>query len=104
MTVTAIITNPPGESGDAVAVSLQRPSAGWAPNLRRAQASEYLLQNYGIIIKPSTLAKWFCIKSDGPPAFVAGRTPLYPREALDAWAIKHLGPLRTSTSDNTAPE
>ena len=79
----------------------ERPSTGWAPNLRRAQASEYLKQNYGIILQPSTLAKWFCVKSDGPPAYLNGRVPLYPRTELDTWAIKRLGPLRTSTSDNS---
>ena len=99
LTDTPIITNMPEALQRRDPAPSVRPSTGWAPNLRRAQASEYLLQNYGIILKPSTLAKWFCMKSDGPPAFVAGRVPLYPRDGLDTWAIKRLGPLRSSTSD-----
>ena len=51
------------------------------------------------LCKPSTLAKWFCINSNGPPALKCGRVPLYPRDALDAWAVRRLGPLRRSTSD-----
>jgi hypothetical protein len=103
VTDKVIITNIPEEFrriDNAVAGRSERPGTGWAPNLRRAQASEYLLQKYGIILKPSTMAKWWCLKSDGPPAYLAGRVPLYPRDGLDAWAIKYLGPLRTSTSGN----
>lgn len=71
----------------------------WPPKLRRADAARYLTEVHGIPVQASTLAKWFCLKSDGPPAHLAGRIPLYPRNALDAWAEKRLGPLRTSTSD-----
>lgn len=71
----------------------------WPPNLRRAEASTYLRQQYGIILAGSTLAKIFSTRSDGPPAFKAGRTPLYPRDGLDAWAAARLGALRHSTSD-----
>ncbi len=103
MTATPIITNMPEElQQDARARALAGRQPSWPPNLRRAQASEYLLQNYGIVLRPSTLAKWFCMKSDGPPAHVAGRIPLYPRDALDTWATKRLGPLRGSTSDAKA--
>lgn len=71
----------------------------WPPNLRRAEASTYLRQRYGIILATSTLAKIFSTRSDGPPAFKAGRTPLYPRDGLDSWAASRLGELRRSTSD-----
>ena len=71
----------------------------WPPKLRRAEAARYLREVHGIPVQPSTLAKWHCPSSDGPPAHRAGRVPLYPRDALDAWATKRLGPLRTSTSD-----
>jgi hypothetical protein len=74
----------------------------WPPKLRRADAARYLREVHGIPVQPSTMAKWYCQKSDGPPAHLSGRIPLYPREALDAWAEKRLGPLRTSTSDNLA--
>jgi hypothetical protein len=74
----------------------------WPPKLRRADAARYLLEVHGIPVQPSTLAKWHCLKSDGPPAYVSGRVPLYPRDELDAWAAKRLGPLRTSTSTTTS--
>lgn len=76
--------------------------ANWPPRLRRAEAARYLREVHGIPVQPSTLAKWHCLKSDGPPAHHAGRVPLYPRDALDTWAAKRLGPLRTSTSDAKA--
>jgi hypothetical protein len=71
----------------------------WPPNLRRSDAARYLRDVHGIPVQPSTLAKWFCVSSEGPPAFKAGRIPLYPRDQLDAWATARLGPLRISTSD-----
>jgi hypothetical protein len=74
------------------------PVPNWPPNLRRRDASRYLQTVYGIVVQPSTLAKWHCLRSDGPAAYHAGRTPLYPRAELDAWAIRRLGPLRRSTS------
>jgi hypothetical protein len=74
----------------------------WPPNLRRQDAARYLREVHGIPVQPTTLSKWFCISSDGPPAFKAGRTPLYPRDQLDAWAVRRLGPLRTSTSEAKA--
>jgi hypothetical protein len=74
-------------------------NATWPPNLRRAEASAYLRRQYGIILASSTLAKIFSTRSDGPPAFKAGRTLLYPRNGRDAWAATRLGELRRSTSD-----
>jgi len=71
----------------------------WPPNLRRIEASRYLREQYGIGLAASTLAKLFSQGSDGPPAFLAGKWPLYPRDQLDAWATKRLGRLRNSTSD-----
>jgi hypothetical protein len=75
------------------------PITTWPPNLRRRDASRYLRMVYGIVVQPSTLAKWHCLRSDGPAAYHAGRTPLYPPAELDAWAIRRLGPLRRSTSE-----
>jgi len=74
----------------------------WPPKLRRTDAARYLRDVHGIPVQPSTLAKWHSQKSDGPPAHLAGRVPLYPRDELDAWATKRLGPLRKSTSDKQA--
>ena len=73
--------------------------ACWPPNLRRQEAARYLRETYGLQVQPSTMAKWFCTKSDGPAAFLAGRFPLYPKAELDSWAARKLGPLRRSTSD-----
>lgn len=74
----------------------------WPLKLRRAEAARYLRDVHGIPVQPSTLAKWHSQKSDGPPAHHAGRVPLYPRDELDNWATKRLGPLRSSTSDRQA--
>lgn len=71
----------------------------WPPNLTRREAARYLKVRHGIPVAPSTLAKWFCTSSEGPPAYRMGRTPLYPRSHLDKWAIRRLGMLRTSTSN-----
>ena len=78
------------------------PFSNCPPNLRRAEAARYLRDVHGIPVQATTLSKWFCVSSDGPPAFKAGRIPLYPRDQLDAWAAKRLGPLRTSTSEQQA--
>ena len=75
------------------------PITNWPPNLRRREAARYLRMVHGIPVEAATLAKWFCIHSDGPPAVKCGRVPLYPRDALDAWAVRRLGPLRRSTSE-----
>lgn len=72
----------------------------WPSKLRRAEAARYLREVHGIPVQASTLAKWHCLRSDAPPAYRAGRIPLYPRDGLDAWAVRRLGPLRTSTSDD----
>lgn len=78
------------------------PAEFQAANLRRQVAARYLTTVHGIPIQPTTLAKWFCVRTDGPPAFKSGRVPLYPRAELDAWAARRLGRLRSSTSDNLA--
>jgi hypothetical protein len=82
--------------------SIPPPIEGWPPNLRRSEASRYLQDVYGLNLAPATLAKIFSQRADGPPAYRAGRVPLYPRDGLDAWAVKRLGRLRTSTSDMQA--
>ena len=71
----------------------------WPSKLRRVDAARYLREVHGIPVQSSTLAKWHCVSSDGPPAHHAGRVPLYPRAQLDEWAARRLGPLRRSTSE-----
>ena len=75
----------------------------WPENLLRHVASRYLRERYGIEVAPTTLAKWFCTRSDGPPAFIFGRRPMYPKAELDIWAVRRLGRLRKSTSDTQTP-
>ena len=68
------------------------------PRRRRAEASSYLKEKWGIDRKPSTLAKLACL-GGGPRFEIAGRFPLYTDLELDAWARSILSPLKSSTSD-----
>lgn len=72
------------------------------PRLRREHASEYLEAVHGITVATSTLAKYASV-GGGPRFHKVVRTPLYPREELDAWAAERLGKLKCSTSDDGAP-
>jgi hypothetical protein len=65
---------------------------------RRNAAASYLTETYGFSCSPKTLAKWACVSSDGPPFRMFGRTPLYAKSHLDAWAQSRLGPVVRSTS------
>jgi hypothetical protein len=67
------------------------------PRLRRKLACEYLEIMFGITVAPSTLAKYACV-GGGPDFQRINRTPLYPRQALDAWALEKLGPVVKTTS------
>jgi hypothetical protein len=68
---------------------------------RRAEASAYLQDKWGIVRAPATLAKLACI-GGGPRFESANRQPLYPEPELDAWAKSILSPLKSSTSDRGA--
>jgi hypothetical protein len=65
---------------------------------RRADASGYLKERWGLDYKPATLAKLACL-GGGPRFEHAGRFPLYREDELDAWALARLSPLKSSTSD-----
>ena len=67
------------------------------PLLSRKEASTELLR-MGIRRSPSTLAKIFCTRSDGPPCTHLGRTPYYPKSLLHSWARSQLSGLRSSSS------
>jgi hypothetical protein len=69
--------------------------------LRRASASEYLLDHWGISRTPNTLAKLAC-EGGGPSFEKDGRLPLYTEASLDAWAMEQLSPLVGSTSELSA--
>ncbi len=66
--------------------------------LRRKAAATYLLDKYGFGAE-RTLAKGV-VTGDSPVYHKAGRLVLYTRQALDAWALGKIGPLRRSSSDD----
>lgn len=62
------------------------------PRLNPQEASEYLEAGHGLTVKVSTLKFWRCRKRDyGPPFAHSGRSVVYRRLALDAWAMARLG-------------
>jgi hypothetical protein len=66
--------------------------------LRRAAASAYLKEKWGLDYSARTLAKLACI-GGGPPMEYAGRFPLYTDRDLDGWAQAKIGPRVNSTSE-----
>jgi hypothetical protein len=72
------------------------------PLLRRAAASRYLREEWGIERAPATLAKIACTSSSGPWFYRAGRWPLYDPDHLDDWAKRLLGEPVASTSADRA--
>ncbi len=66
--------------------------------LRRSEAAAYLLETHGIRRAVGTLAK-LAVVGGGPRFRVAGRTPLYTTDDLDAWAGSILSPLVSNTSE-----
>lgn len=74
----------------------QTPGSGPDVLLTRKEASRELLA-MGIRRAPSTLAKIFCTRTDGPPCTHLGRTPYYPRGELHRWAREQLTELRSSS-------
>ncbi len=67
------------------------------PRLRRPEAAEYLNLVHGITVAAATLAK-YASTGGGPSYQKSVRTPLYPREELDRWAVERLGGLRSSSA------
>lgn len=67
--------------------------------MRRAEASDYLMEQHGLSFTPATLAKKASL-GGGPKFRKAGaRVALYDRSELDRWAQEILGPELSSTSD-----
>jgi hypothetical protein len=79
--------------------SIGTTSRHWPARMRRKMASEYLLEEHGIQLSPATLAK-LAVIGGGPPFRLDGRFPIHDRDDLDVYAVKRLGPLRSSTSDS----
>ena len=69
--------------------------------LRRKEASEYLKDNWGVSLKPNTLAK-LAVTGGGPPYQKDGPFPLYTPDGLDAFAESRLSPIVTSTAELSA--
>lgn len=65
---------------------------------RRDAAAEYIQSEWGLPCSPKTLAK-LAVIGGGPVFRKAGRTPLYPEDALDDWAKSKLGPRVRCTSE-----
>ena len=63
--------------------SIVQVSTAWPNRMRRQDASQYLLEQHGIRLAHSTLAK-LAVVGGGPPFRLDGRFPVYDREALDA--------------------
>ncbi|MFT4277365.1 MAG: hypothetical protein QM576_13510 [Rhodopseudomonas sp.] len=70
------------------------------PNLRRANAAEYLRDRYGLRCSAATLKK-YATRGGGPRFYRVNRTALYPFEELDRWAVQKLGALQAHASDRT---
>lgn len=68
------------------------------PRLRRNAVPEYLLTKYGIEVSKQTLSTW-AYRGGGPRFQKYGNRVLYPVDELDAWAVKRLGPVVSSTSE-----
>lgn len=66
--------------------------------LTREEASAYLA-TIGVRRRPATLAKLFCMRSDGPPCIHDGRKPFYPKKQLHAWGVRQLTAPRQSSSE-----
>jgi hypothetical protein len=65
---------------------------------RRADASRYLKETWGVDCAPRTLAKLACI-GGGSEMEYAGRVPLYSEPALDAFASSKISAPVKSTSE-----
>lgn len=70
------------------------PAVEEGPLLTRGEASEFLAQR-GIRLKPTTLARLWSTRSDGPPCRHVRSKPFYPRNLLAAWAASQITELRT---------
>lgn len=63
--------------------------------LTRKEASAFLGQ-FGIRLKPETLARLWSTGGNGPPCRHVRHKPFYPRGVLRAWALDQVTELRAS--------
>lgn len=71
------------------------PGAGDEDLLTRKEASAFLVQ-FGIRMKPETLARLWSTGGNGPPCRHVRHKPYYPRGVLRDWALAQVGDLRAS--------
>ena len=84
MTAEPLISDKPAERDDDL--------------LTRKEASAFLLQ-FGIRMKPQTLARVWSTGGNGPPCRHVRHKPYYPRGVLQAWAVSQVGELRSSAPE-----
>jgi hypothetical protein len=82
-------------------MSLEHSPAKGERRLRRAEASAYLKEAWGLSYCSRTLAKLASV-GGSPPMEYAGRIPLYPEDGLDGWALAKIEPRVNSTSERRA--
>ena len=63
--------------------------------LTRAEAAAHLEQ-FGVRLKPATLARLWSTGGGGPPCRHIRAKPFYPRDLLEAWAASQISDLRTA--------
>ena len=66
--------------------------------LRRAEASKYLMEHWGLSYTVGTLAK-LAVEGGGPRFSYASRFPLYDPADLDRWAGAKISPPVSNTSE-----
>jgi hypothetical protein len=71
------------------------PGTGDDDLLTRKEASAFLIQ-FGIRMKPETLARLWSTGGNGPPCRHVRHKPYYPRGVLRAWALTQVSDLRAS--------
>jgi hypothetical protein len=79
--------------------SIGTTSRHWPARMRTREASEYLFEKHGIRLSPNTLNK-LRVVGGSPPYQKDGRYPVFTPDGLDGFALKRLGPVRHSTTDD----
>lgn len=69
------------------------PEVGDDDLLTRKEASAFLVQ-FGIRMKPETLARLWSTGGNGPPCRHVRHKPYYPKGVLRAWALAQISDLR----------
>lgn len=76
--------------------------AGDEDLLTRTEASAFLAQ-FGVRLKPATLARLWSTGGNGPPCRHIRAKPFYPRGLLRAWALSQVGEVRSGAPAAAQP-